>query len=527
MRQHDDQGSPLHDFSDIEKDTLKEVGNISLGSSATILSQLINRPVRITTPSLSYRTVEEIKNGFPTPCVMVGVEYTEGLAGKNLLIIDTQDAAIIGQLMMMEDPDPKVELSEIHLSAVSESMNQMMGAAATSMSDMFDRKINISFPQTQYQKPGELLESQSLLEGETGFIQVSFRLEVPDLIDSELLQLMPVSFARLAVDYLLDNYRQNNEEKTKASHERGWGKIEKARCRDMIVMLMDSAAKTLSDMTSKEMEYEIDSTVLIEGHTIHEEQNANGVIVQAELKDGLVGEKTIFLDEKEAALIGQLMMGEEPTGESELNEMYLSALNEAFNMMFGAFATELSKQVGREVSLGAPRLHHMTENDRWPDGLEWDKDSCYVKTACSFALPGGFVAKMMHLLPLFLVKEVAEVFTSEEEALYPEAQGNEEKEPQGPAFSDAALAGGLSVEPPEDEELSLVKHIKLEVSGIAGCAKMPLAKVLRLGTGSVVELDKEVGEDVDVLVNGKQVAKAEIVAVGQQYGLRVTKIYRS
>ena len=182
---------PLDDFNDLERDTLKEVGNISLGSSATVLSQLTSRRVNITTPALSYVTVQEINDRFTAPCILVEVEYVKGLIGSNLLIIDTRDAVIIGQLMMMEEPDPEIEMNEIHLSAVSEAMNMMMGAAATSMSDMFDRTIDISSPKVDHKQLNEAMGKEVIMQGDGGFIQVAFKVEVEGLIDSELLQLMP------------------------------------------------------------------------------------------------------------------------------------------------------------------------------------------------------------------------------------------------------------------------------------------------------------------------------------------------
>ncbi len=286
--------SPLENFNILEQDTIKEIGNISLGSSATILSQLTNHRVSITAPTLSHKTTEEINKSFTTPCVSVEVEYIEGIIGSNLLIIDTKDAAIIGQLMMMEEPKPEKDITEIHLSALSEAMNQMMGAAATAMSDMLNRMINISPPRVEYKRINEAMSDKDILKGDGGFIQVAFKIEVAGLIDSQLLQLIPVDFARQMVAFVIDRYSDN-------------------------------------------------------------------------------------------------------------------------------IAHSYSK----------------------------------------------------------------------------------------------------------DNDLNAVKNILLEVKGIVGRVKMPLKQVLQLGVGSVVELDAGVGEDVDILINGKPVAHAQIVAVGGQYGLKLTRISKN
>lgn len=325
--------TPLDQFNELEQDALKEIGNISLGSAATILSQLTSRRVTITTPSISYNSVEEINDRCQAPCVLVEVEYVEGILGNNLLIVDTRDAVIIGQLMMMEQPDPEAEINDIHLSALSEAMNMMMGAAATALSDIFQKLINISTPKVAYKKVNEKINEHTFLNGVQGFIQVAFRIEVEDLIDSELLQLIPLDFSREMVDFLI--------------------------------------AK----------------------------------------------------------------MGGAPEVPVELPEL---------------------------PELPPPEEQLITGPEAVVDSIE--------------PVAGA------------LQPDCSEVT---EDVL--------------------------------DDEFALVKNIQLEVKCVAGRVRMPLEKLLRLGVGSVVELDSQVGQDVEVLINGKPVMYGEIVAVGNHFGLRLTK----
>ncbi|MER2237328.1 MAG: flagellar motor switch phosphatase FliY, partial [Psychrobacillus sp.] len=128
-------------------DTLGEIGNISFGSSATALSSLLGQKVDITTPHISMINRSKLVEEFPHPYVAVQVQYTAGLIGMNLLVIKQSDAAIIADLMLGGDGiDPSPQMSEIQLSAVQEAMNQMMGSAATSMSTIFNKKVDISPP---------------------------------------------------------------------------------------------------------------------------------------------------------------------------------------------------------------------------------------------------------------------------------------------------------------------------------------------------------------------------------------------
>ncbi len=189
-------------LSDMEADTLGEIGNMSFGSAATALSSLLGQKVEITTPTTSIVTSEELKEQFVQPYVAVKVEYTEGLSGANLLVIKQSDAAIIADLMLGSDglnPDP--ELSEIHLSAVQEAMNQMMGSAATSMSTIFNKKVDISPPMTDLMDVQEEKGLEYLPE-ESPLISVSFNLKVGDLIDSDIMQLFPIDFGKSLVSEL-------------------------------------------------------------------------------------------------------------------------------------------------------------------------------------------------------------------------------------------------------------------------------------------------------------------------------------
>ena len=191
-------------LSDIEKDALGEIGNISMGSAATTLSTLLNHKVSITTPSVSVATMDIIKESYPMPYIIVEVGYTVGIEGNNILAIQANDAAIIADLMMGGDgtnPDPN--LSEIHMSAVGESMNQMMGAVATSLSQMFSKKIDISPPIVNLVDFGKEDAIDALTKNHDPIVQVSFRMEVDGLIDSEIMQILPLNVAQGMVRALM------------------------------------------------------------------------------------------------------------------------------------------------------------------------------------------------------------------------------------------------------------------------------------------------------------------------------------
>lgn len=191
-------------LNEMEQDALGEIGNISFGSSATALSSLLGQKVDITTPSISMINRNKLEEEFPHPYVAVQVEYTIGLLGMNLLVIKQSDAAIIADLMLGGDGlNPNEELGEIQLSAVQEAMNQMMGSAATSMSAIFNKKVDISPPSIDLMNITKKEGEENIPEDDL-LVKVSFRLRIGTLIDSNIMQLLPLRFSKNIVDSLLN-----------------------------------------------------------------------------------------------------------------------------------------------------------------------------------------------------------------------------------------------------------------------------------------------------------------------------------
>ncbi|MCI9387618.1 MAG: flagellar motor switch phosphatase FliY [Lachnospiraceae bacterium] len=185
------------DLTEIEKDAIGEVANISMGTSATTLFSLVNRKVNITTPVVEMCTWQDVLDDYERPCVFIQIKYTVGLNGTNILVLKEHDVKVITDLMMGGDgTNVDGELSDLHLSAISEAMNQMMGSSSTSLSSMLGKTIDISPPEASLvdlhsKEPREL---SPFLEDR--FVKVSFRMQIDDLVDSTLMQLYPLDFAK-------------------------------------------------------------------------------------------------------------------------------------------------------------------------------------------------------------------------------------------------------------------------------------------------------------------------------------------
>ena len=199
-------------LDDMERDTLGEIGNISMGTSATTLFTLLGQKVTITTPKVSVTDVDELSEFYPVPFVAIDVKYKVGLEGLNLLILKVSDVKIIADLMMGGDgKDLDDVLTEIDLSAIGEAMNQMVGSASTSLSGMIGEKIDIDPPQSYTIDFQE--DKMKLFESEEEIVKISFKMVVGDLIDSEIMQLIPISFAKDMVKKLMAASSPQAEEK--------------------------------------------------------------------------------------------------------------------------------------------------------------------------------------------------------------------------------------------------------------------------------------------------------------------------
>ena len=335
-----------------EEDALGEIGNISMGTSATTLFTLLNNKVTITTPKISVMTWDDLVRQYPLPYVGVEVKYTEGLRGTNLLILKEDDVKIITDLMMGGTGQNTVEeINELHLSAISEAMNQMIGSASTSLSTMFNKNINISPPEAYLMKFEEKQPYEFLTKGTV--VKIAFRMVVEGLIDSEIMQLIPIDFAK------------------------------------------ETAGKLLNPDFAKEAE----------NYGIKQEKKENSRI----------------------------------------------EIEETQNVSKSSSYTEIPKSSIVENNI---KIDHAPINVQPVQFQSFDKDN---------------------------------------------------------------VSG-------DKENIDLIMDVPLEISVELGRTKRLIKDILEFGPGTVIELDRLAGEPVDIIVNGKFIAKGEVVVIDESFGVRITDI---
>ncbi|MGN0497260.1 MAG: flagellar motor switch phosphatase FliY [Lachnospiraceae bacterium] len=219
MTNDDNNSSPSSSSAEVltneETDAIGEISNICMGTASTTLYSLVNQKVTITTPKVTISTWDELVKDYAKPCVFINISYKEGIEGNNVLILREDDVKVITDLMMGGDGTNLVdELSDLHLSAICEAMNQMMGSSATSLSSMLNEKVDISPPSA------ELIDFADEIDGskigafqEKSFVKVFFKMEIGDLVDSSIMQLYPIDLAKEL--YLKFNSSQDVEETVK------------------------------------------------------------------------------------------------------------------------------------------------------------------------------------------------------------------------------------------------------------------------------------------------------------------------
>lgn len=381
-------------LTDVEKDAIGEVANISMGSSATTLYSLVNRKVSITTPAVKLAQWDDVATDYERPCVFILIKYTAGLDGSNILVLKEHDVKVIADLMMGGDgTNVDCELGELHLSAISEAMNQMMGSAATSLSTMLGMVIDISPPDATLRDLSTLGGGEDIADFLGGtFVKISFKMQIDDLVDSTLMQLYPIDFAKKLVETFMG---------TQAAAE---------------------------------------------------ENKSEPVPAPAPQQAPEMPQTSPQTDPKMQPQMGM------PMGMPQMQpQMGMPQMQPQMSM------PQMTPQMGG-MTMGMPQMD---------------------------------ISQMT-----------------------PQMQNVNIQPAQFQNF-----ARGYSNYPGQ-ENIGLISDVPLEVTVELGRTTKAISEILDFAPGTIIELDKIAGEPVDVLVNGKFVAKGEVVVIEESFGVRVTEIIK-
>ena len=423
-------------LTDVEKDAIGEVANISMGSSATTLYSLVNRKVNITTPVVTLATWKTLLDSYEKPCVFIQIKYTKGLDGTNILVLKEHDVKVITDLMMGGDgTNTEGELGELHLSAISEAMNQMMGAAATSLSTLLQTVIDISPPESSLFDLTEVKDGKEISPFLGGtFVKISFRMQIDDLVDSTIMQLYPIDFARKLVETFINTQMANIDEVTEKKPEQP----------------------------------ENDTTAQIPAPGTDNQTQMNNTNLNGMNQMGNMG------------MNGMNQMGNMGMNDmNQMNNMGMNGMNQMGSMgmngmnQMGSMGMNGMNQMGNMGMNGMNQMGNMGMNSMNQMGM--------------MGMPGQNV----NVQPA-----------------------------QFQSFSNDNM--GTTGQ----ENIGLIKDVPLEVTVELGRTTKSISDILDFSPGTIIELDRIAGEPIDVLVNGKFVAKGEVVVIEESFGVRITEIIK-
>ena len=403
-------------LTDEQKDAIGEISNISMGTAATTLSTLLNQTVNITTPKVTYMNWQELADSYDKPCVFLQISYTSGLDGNNVLVLKERDVKIITDLMMGGPGNVSDEpIGELHLSAIGEAMNQMMGSAATSMSSMLGKKIDISPPIANLVDLNDNNKKDIPEFLQKRFVKVSFRMTIGTLIDSEIMQLYPFDFAR----HLYETFMHD----------------------------------AVSGMTTSTKEAQ-------------PEQQASEPAPQPQ---------PVQQPAPQPQPVQQPAPQPQPVQQPAPQPQPVQQPTPQPQQMAGAVP---------------PQGYAMP-----PQG--------YAMPPQGYAMPpqGYAMPPQGYAMP---------------------SQNYENVNVQPASFQ--PFTGGNAL--PGHENIDLIMDVPLEVTVELGRTTKSIKEILEFAPGTIVELNKIAGEPIDVLVNGKYVAKGEVVVIEESFGVKITEIVK-
>ncbi|OAK02336.1 flagellar motor switch protein [Bacillus wiedmannii] len=520
-----------------ECDILGEIANISFGSASTVLSTILNRQVSITAPRIELVDLYD-SSDVEVPHVVLNIHFTKGLDMENLLVLKQDVALSIADLMMMgtgEVEDGK-ELGELELSAVQEAMNQMMGFAATSMSEFFQDTVDMSPPTIKVVKLSEEMEKISEIDGNQTIVKVSFDLKIDNLVNSKLVQIVSVEHAKRMVNKLMQlsgGVEEKDEPAEVAETEIVEEQVEKEHLtqeeKDVLGEIANisigSASTVLSTLLNQPVTI---STPNVESINVRHYDGVPVpfVILNVDFVEGLKNEN-VFVFTKDVALtmVDLMMMGTgEVDPEKELSELELSGIKEIMNQMMGHAATAMSEMFQEKMDMTPPNVKFVTLKEEMEYLGESMKVDELVQITFNLEIGDLLQSKMYQILPISEAKEMVRrllypMMEEEEEIVTEEI---EEEKIVEPVVQPIEFKEVKQMEPVY-MDTSILQNVEMNVKFVFGSTVKTIQDILSLQENEAVVLDEDIDEPIRIYVNDVLVAYGELVNVDGFFGVKVTK----
>ena len=461
-------------FNPMEIDAIGEMMNISLGSSATAVSNMLDHRVDITTPKVSVVDVKDFTIGKLEPAMGVEIKYVEGLEGSNIMLLRKSDIKVIVDILMgSETPDEEFELNELTISAVCEVMNQMMGAAATALSDFLGYPVNISTPTPFELENLDEFKKDHLPQGADQVVVVRFSLKIENALESEFMNVMSVSLAK----ELLRGLGLGDEDEEKAPPAPA-PEPTPAPASDE-----DSGSGGGKQLSQAEIE------ALMAGNAGGGDTAPAPEPAPAPASDedsGSGGGKQLSQAEIEA-----LMAANRGGGDTAPAPVPAPAPAAQPQPQPQPQAQPAAAAMPQQPPMAAPT----------PEGMPTGGYMGYPPPMYypNYPYPYGYPPQAAPTPPEPKVINTKPVSLQEMDPI--SALGKEQA-----------------------QNLDLIMGVPLQVTVEIGRTQRKVQEILEFSKGSLLVLDKLAGDQVDLFVNGKCIAKGDVVVIDDNFGVRITEI---
>ena len=440
-------------FSPMAIDAIGEIFNISLGSSATAVSNMLARRVDITTPTVSVVSAKDFTLGDLQPAIGVKIDYVAGLSGSNIMLLKRSDVrAIVDILMGSTTKDEDFEINELNMSAICEVMNQMMGAASTAMSDFLNRMVNISTPQAF--EIGSLEEFVEKYFPSNGMlVVVRFKFSVEDAVESEFMSALSMDLVR----ELLKGFGIEGEDV-------GMGAEPEPE------PAAQPAAAAEPELSS-----------------------GSGASLSQEEIEKLMAQN--FAEEQAA----QQNASPQPAVSAEQPAQPQVAATPAPQQPVAAVPAQQTpvQQPVAQAQQGVPQAMPQ---------MSPEMQQQYA------AMPYPPYGMQMPYPPMYYMPQPQQAA--------PEPKTIKTTKPAMPKFEEHAT----SLNEEQESNLDLLMSVPVDVAVEIGRTRRRVKDILNYTKGSLVVLDRLAGDRADLYVNGKCIAKGDIVVVDDNFGLRIAEI---
>ncbi len=472
-------------LSPMEIDAIGEILNISLGSSATAVSTMLDTRVDITTPVVTVRARDEFEFTSIEPAVGVEIGYVEGLDGNNIMLLKRRDVKVIVEMLMgMEIPDEEFELNEMNISAVCEVMNQMMGASATALSELLSKTVNISTPVSFEVESPEQFKTKYFAD-HNEMVVIGFNLTIEDKLESEFLNLMPIELAKELVAGFFPDGAPDVEEEASAPETQAASAPAPAASAPA-TSAVSGASSEGGTMSQEEIERLMQG---MSGGSAPAAQPAPAVSAPTtSAASGASSEGGTMSQEEIERLMQGMSEGSAPAAQPAPAPAPKAAPAPA--MQQGAASAPAMQA---SVAPVAPQVVYAQPSV--------DPD---------------------------LMKDMLEMMDMMRKSLDIQQQQIKESGPRKLKVQPAPrpnLQMGDTKGSQEEDNLDMMMDVPMEVSVEIGRTRKLVKDILELNKGSLVVLDKLAGEQVDLFVNGQCIAKGDVVVVDDNFGIRITEIF--